>query len=228
MVGQKNLSKALLALAALYAVWGLSFGSFLFVVLVAAVVHMTTKSVVLALVFATVIAFAQNEKFQRMFWDTRAEQAKQNLALLKASALSGMEGFQARDPESISQRIEMSRGPAPFAPKIASPTGVLESPDILNNVPLQPIEELMADGQPGASIPASAKARVMIYPPAEGFVPAAGLSQEVAPMVNPYLQNGEDHEGVNTALIPKGTDMPSPDVAPTEMASMGPASAPAF
>ena len=212
MVKQKEMMNALLAALAVYAVWGVSFGSFLFVVLAGAIVQMMTKSLPAALLLATVVAFSQNPKFALMFMDSRTAAARANLMALEAEAAAGgaeaVEGFQARDPKSIAERIEMSRAGAPLRPKIASPTGVLESPSILDNVPLKPLQELTSDAQPGASIPASAKARVLIYPVPESFVPAPQASEDRAPMVNPYLQNGPDNLGVAAALIPKGTDIP--------------------
>jgi hypothetical protein len=68
------------------------------------------------------------------------------------------------------------------------------------------MQELASEALPGASIPASAKARVLIYPPAEGFVPAPKESEERGPKENPYLQNGPDQEGVDVSLLEKGTD----------------------
>jgi hypothetical protein len=90
---------------------------------------------------------------------------------------------------------------------IANVTGVLESASILDNTPLQPMEELAAQALPGASIPASAKGRVLINPPAEGFVPAPNGSQETGPKENPYLHNGPDYGSVDASLLEKGTDV---------------------
>jgi hypothetical protein len=115
-----------------------------------------------------------------------------------------------------------------MAQKVETVTGVLESPSILDNVPLHPMQELMSDATPGASIPASAKARVIINPPAEGFVPAPKESQERALKRQPYLQNGEDEEGVEAALISKGTDMTEPEVPSNELPSTMAGEAPAF
>lgn len=118
------------------------------------------------------------------------------------------EGFTsgAKAPEAVQHRLEEVRGAAPLKPVIANVTGVLESASILDNTPLQPMEELAAQALPGASIPASAKGRVLINPPAEGFVPAPNGSQEVGPKENPYLHNGPDYGGIDTSLLEKGTD----------------------
>jgi hypothetical protein len=75
------------------------------------------------------------------------------------------------------------------------------------------MQELTSDALPGASIPASAKARVLIYPPAESFVPAPNGSEERTVREVPYLQNGPDHAGVQTSLFDKGTDLPIEEVA---------------
>lgn len=119
---------------------------------------------------------------------------------------SPIEPFQVKDAASVQQRLEGVHTKAPLQPKVANVTGVLESPSILDNVPLQPMQELASEALPGASIPASAKARVLIYPPAEGFVPAPKESEERGPKENPYLQNGPDQEGVDVSLLEKGTD----------------------
>jgi hypothetical protein len=224
MAKQNEMVNALLAIVAIYAVWGLSYGSFLFVILVGAIVQMLTKSMPAALLIGTVVAFSQNQKFALMFMDSRMAAARKNLLDLEATAAT--EGFQARDPKSIADRIEVSHTGAPLQPKVSSPTGVLESPSILDNVPLKPMQELTSDAQPGASIPASAKARVLIYPVPESFVPAPQASQDHTPMENPYLQNGPDDMGVSAALLNKGTDIPV-EVAANDVQGMT-AEAPAF
>ncbi len=140
---------------------------------------------------------------------------------------SPLEPFQVKDPVSVQKRLEEVRTKAPLQPKVENVTGVLESPSILDNVPLRPMQELTADALPGASIPASAKARVLIYPPAEGFVPAPNASEERGPKENPYLQNGHDSEGVETSLMDRGTDMPVQEAA-ADLAAAQAGSAPAF
>lgn len=117
-------------------------------------------------------------------------------------------GDYPKDPASVHARIEAVKGGAPLKPKVETITGVLESPTILDAAPLQPLEKLSSEALPGATIPASAKARVAIYAPAEETV-AKESSTEKAPLENPYLQKGPDEEGTMIALIPKGTDFPS-------------------
>jgi len=128
-----------------------------------------------------------------------------------------------KDALSVSQRVENIKGQAPLAPKIASPTGVLESPDILSSAPLLPMDTLAAEGLPGATIPASAKARVIINPPPEESMPRDNNPNR-ALMENPYLQNGPDKECVGTALFKVGTDLSADnggDVIPSLLTGSG-------
>ena len=137
----------------------------------------------------------------------------------------GVEAFQARDPVSVQARLEQVKV---ASPKIASITGVLESPNILNNTPLQAIDELANEGVPGASIPASSNGRGLIYPPAEGTIPAPSGSIHKNPVANPYLHNGHDSVGIEVSLSPKGTDMVAVEVLPNEMAGVSIGAGPAF
>lgn len=194
--------RAALAVAALYLATKLSFKYLILYLLAAALVQMYTRRVEISLAAFVLIAFLV---------PNRIDQALD--AAPRASAGRAPESFQEKNAETITARLEANRV---GVPKVQVVTGVLESPSILDNVPLNPAQELTSDAQPGASIPASAKARVLIYPPAEGFVPAPKESRERPPMENPYLQNGEDVEGVGAALIVKGTDIPSPDVIASE------------
>ena len=129
------------------------------------------------------------------------------------------EGFQARDPISIHQRIEKNKMTAPLNPK-ATITGVLESPEILDSLQISPV--LPAE-QGGAmhSRHAALKAGENIPTPPE--LTPTSTSVEHAPVSNPVLQNGPDIEGIFTALIAKGTALfkgqPSTDV---KGASSGP------
>jgi len=154
---------------------------------------------------------------------------KKAMSTAEATARNLQEGFANTDGAvDIHARIVKEHTGQPLAPKVEKITGVLESPDILDNVPLMPYQELMSDALPGASIPASAKARVAIYTPAEGFVDAPKQSKESPPKENPYLQDGEDYESVEAAMIAKGTDLPPPEVASNEMAAVQPIGPAAF
>jgi hypothetical protein len=143
------------------------------------------------------------------------------------SPMAGSEGFQVKDPLSIHARIETVRNDGPLKPKVANVTGVLESPSILDNAPLMGMQELANEALPGRSIPASAKARVLIYPPAEGFTSPANASVEMPVKQNPVLQAGNDYEGEQVALLPKGTDMPV-DMPSSEVAGAASGAAPPF
>jgi len=118
-----------------------------------------------------------------------------------------VEGFQARDPVSVHTRIETVKSKAP---KVENITGVLESAHILDNSPLQ---AMPTDGLPGASIPASAKARVLIYPPSEETMPAPKESVRLDPKTNPYLHTGQDRLAEEVSLAQKGTDLYAEDSA---------------
>ena len=120
------------------------------------------------------------------------------------------EGFQARDPVDVHTRIENVKGNAPLKPKVENITGVLESPHILDNTPLQ---GMPGDGLPGASIPASARARVLIYPPSEETMPAPKESVRLDPKTNPYLHTGQDRLAEEVSMAQKGTDLYAEDSA---------------
>ena len=120
------------------------------------------------------------------------------------------EGFQARDPVNVHTRIETVKGKAPLNPKVENITGVLESPHILDNTPLQ---GMPGDGLPGSSIPASARARVLIYPPSEETMPAPKESVRLDPKTNPYLQTGQDRLAEEVSMAQKGTDLYAEDSA---------------
>ncbi len=122
-----------------------------------------------------------------------------------ATAIDPVEGFQARDPVNVHTRIETVKVKAP---KVENITGVLESAHILDNSPLQGMPE---DGLPGASIPASAKARVLIYPPSEETMPAPNESVRLDPKTNPYLHTGQDRLAEEVSLAEKGTDLYADD-----------------
>ena len=111
------------------------------------------------------------------------------------------EGFQAKDPISIHQRIEKNKTAAPLNPKTTI-TGVLESPEILDSLQISPV--LPAE-QGGAmhSRHAALKANDNIPTPPE--LTPTSTSVEHTPSANPFLQNGPDIEGIFTALIAKGT-----------------------
>jgi len=135
----------------------------------------------------------------------------------------GIEAFQVKDPVSIQARIESVKQKAPPVEKV---TGVLESTNILDSEPLLPMDTLAKEGVPGASIPASAKARVLIYPPSEISVGRPNGSVNANPVANPFLQNGEDSTGVETSLFERGTDGMDKDASLSNVEGLGNAAQP--
>jgi hypothetical protein len=131
----------------------------------------------------------------------------------------GIEAFQTKDAPSIHTRLEEVRR---IQPKVEPITGVLESPNILDNMPLQAMETLTKEGVPCASIPASAKARVLIYPKAEGFVPASNMSVERNLVANPTLMDGADVEAENSALASGIEELNPAEIGGAEFASAEP------
>jgi hypothetical protein len=145
---------------------------------------------------------------------------KQFNMLFRGPEPVGIEAFQTKTAPSIQARLEGVRTSVPLAPKVQAITGVLESPNILDNMPLQAMETLTKEGVPCTSIPASAKARVLIYPKTEGFVPARNGGEENTMRAAPYLQGGADSEAEVGALAHDLTDLPPPDVSTDELAGM--------
>ena len=88
------------------------------------------------------------------------------------------------------------------------------------------MQELANEGVPGASIPASAKARVLIYPPAEESIPAPSESIALMPKDNPYLQTGQDRLAQEVAMAQKGTELYAQDSASLDGVAAG--AGPAF
>ena len=112
------------------------------------------------------------------------------------------EPFQMKvEPEAVVKRLQEVK--VTLARQTDGPTGVLESAHILDSEPLFSAKDLAAEALPGASIPASTKARVAIFAPEEKTVAATGV-RVADPTANPVLQNGPDIEGIGSALMPNG------------------------
>jgi hypothetical protein len=112
------------------------------------------------------------------------------------------EGFQAKDPISIHQRIEAAANKQQPPSMI---TGVLESPDILDNLQIAKLDEA---GAARRVQPAGAKGVAEPIPTPKDSadeLPASGSYERRVPIANPPLQNGPDNQGILTALIAKGT-----------------------
>jgi hypothetical protein len=191
----KNVTVAMIVATTAYSLYANSLGTTLTAVGLAAVVFALSKSFIAALVVLVLAVFMKDI----------------NRMIMPKKEPMGVEAFQARDPVTVQERLEQVKIAAPLAPKIQNITGVLESASILDNTPLQGMHELANEGVPGASIPASAKARVLIYPPSEATVPVPSESVASVPMDNPYLQTGQDRLAEEVAMALKGTDLYAPD-----------------
>jgi hypothetical protein len=187
----KNITVGLIVLTTAYSLYAKNLSTTLTAVGLAAIVYAVSKSFVAALVVILLAVFMKDIN---------------RLIMPKP-----LEAFQARDPATVQHRLEEVKTTAPLAPKVQAITGVLESASILDNTPLQGMQELSNEGVPGASIPASAKARVLIYPPPEATVPAPSESVASVPKNNPYLQTGQDRLAEEVAMAQRGTDLYAPD-----------------
>ena len=159
--------------------------------------YLVTKSV------STVAIIFIGAALLRLFIVPRAINPALPGSEMKASVYTQQqrEGFQAKDPISIHQRIEKNKAGAPLNPK-ATITGVLESPEILDSLQISPVLPVEQGGAMHSSH-ATLKAKEIIPTPPE--LTPTSTSVEHAPLSNPVLQNGPDNEGILTALIAKGT-----------------------
>jgi len=226
---QSVLPVAIVLLAA-YNLYANKLGSALMTIGFAAVIFALTKS---KIAFAAILLLGAFQKQLMGLFEPRLVTYEQFKKI--------QEDFQVRDPVSIHTRIESVNTGEPLANKNALPadynilnssaqklntvTGVLESASILDNAPLIGMDQLGKEGVPGASIPSSAKARVLIYPPAEETVPAV-QREAMNPKDNPYLQTGQDRLAEEVAQAQRGTDLYAEDSA--EFKGVGAGAGPAF
>ncbi len=131
------------------------------------------------------------------------------------------EGFQAKDPITVHQRIEKTKQ---VTKKPDTITGVLESPNILGNLhisELRPNEEGFTNStQPALNTMNSAT----IPTPAESSMPQP-VSTESSVKMNPALITGEDPAAVETAMTNKGSNLYAPAAAESgAVDASGPAS----
>ena len=197
---------AAIGLVVAYSFYSQSLGVTLAAVGLGTVVYAVSKSLVGSLAVLALVVLMRDAN--RLFFGKR-----EPMGVMEGGATIGapMEGFQARGPVSVHERIEEVKQPGPLAPKVHGVTGVLESASILDNHPLQGMQELANEGVPGASIPASAKARVLIYPPSEDSIPAPKETAFLEPKNNPYLQTGQDRLAEEVAHAQRGTDLYAQD-----------------
>lgn len=131
------------------------------------------------------------------------------------------EGFQAKDPITIHQRITEKKQPVGKPDTI---TGVLESPSVLGNLhisELRPNEE----GFTNSTQPALNTMNTTTIPtPAESSMPQP-VSSDAAVKQNPALITGADPAAVETAMTNKGSALYAPAAAETgSVGGAGPAS----
>jgi hypothetical protein len=212
---EKNFALGLMTLISAYSLYAKSLSTTLTAVGLAAVVYALSKSSAAALVLLILAVFIKD--INRVISPRREPMGVETVS---------MEGFQAKDPITVQKRLEDVKVGAPLQPKVQVITGVLESASILDNTPLQGVQELANEGVPGASIPASAKARVLIYPPPEDSIPAPSESMALTPKDNPYLQTGQDRLAQEVAMAQKGTELYAQDSA--SYAGVGSGAGPAF
>jgi hypothetical protein len=202
-VSKKEILQALIVVVGAYILYSKPLGTALAALGVGAVLFAFTRMEEAVLLVFAVALFAKSV----------------NKVFVQSPLRSGQEeGFQAHDATTVQARLENVKGVAPLAPKVEQITGVLESANILDNSPLQAMD--YGEGAPGASIPASAKARVLIYPVAEESIPAPSGSIETPPMANPVLQNGQDYTGIETAMAREGARLPREEIGASEMAGV--------
>lgn len=187
-----------------YSLYSQPVGSALTAIGLAAIIYAVTKSLSGALVILVAALFFKN--YNNIFGVSPKPFAPKIM-------MAPVEPFQVKDPVSVQARIESVKTERPLAPKVEVVTGVLESASILDNTPLKGIDELAAEGVPKASIPASAKARALIYPPSETSMPAPKASIFMGMKDNPYLQTGQDRLAEEVSLAQKGTDLYADDSA---------------
>jgi hypothetical protein len=133
-------------------------------------------------------------------------------------AIKGVEAFQPKDPVSIHQRLATGKKGEPLQPKVNKIQGVLGAPSILNSLQISQIDSFES-GASTQTLPATVGINENIRTPAEGFVPNVPSPDLGAPRGNPYLQNGEDKEGVSKAL---GKTLLTSDMHEEAGATVGP------
>jgi hypothetical protein len=119
------------------------------------------------------------------------------------------EGFQAKDPITIHQRIVKEKV---AAPPVNTVTGVLESPNILGNLHVSQVNA-SEEGFTNSTQPAPNSMSAPAIPtPAESSVPQP-TSTDAGVRMNPALIGGEDQASVETAMTNKGSALYAPAAA---------------
>jgi len=219
---EKDGMLAATVLVSAYSLYSQPIGSALTAIGLAAVIFAVTKSLSGALVILVAALFFKN--YSSIFGASPQP-------FTPAITMKNVEQFKNKDAETVQARVETIHTGQPLAPKVEVITGVLESPSILSNAPLKAAEEKHVgaydnEGAPTTGIPASAKARVLIYPPSESTVPAPKESIFMGLKDNPYLQTGQDRLAEEVSLAEKGTDLYADDSA--SLGGVGGGAGPAF
>ena len=115
------------------------------------------------------------------------------------------EGFQAKDPVTVHQRIVDEKTKGPLNPKVEDVTGVLESAKILDSLQIANLNKAESGGS-SSTLPASLNGLPPIRTPREEEI-IKDTFRDLGPRGNPFLQNGADDTSVNTALSSRGADL---------------------
>ena len=204
MKSDLNITLGLLGVTSLYVLFFCPIGYTLLTVSFAVMAFVVTGDMKAALGAVVLMIFL------RWFGNVMKPQPK---IVVKATT---QEGFQAKDPITIHQRIAAQKKDVP---KVRDVTGVLESPEILDSMHIAPLKA-EEEGFANMTMPALANSNTPINTPDESSMPAKP-SPDTTPMSNPYLQNGPDAEAVNTAMTPKGNSFAP--VTTTSGMNVGPA-----
>jgi len=192
----------LIVVAALYAALTFPFGLLGLTVVVSAAVFLVYKSVTYVAATLVVMIIA---RYLTLLLKPTPLQNIAGFGSLKDGFKNKKEGFQPRDPVSIHQRVTGEKAPGPLEPKVQDITGVLESAKILDSLQIANLNKAESGGS-SSTLPASLSGIPPIRTPREEEI-IKNTFNDMAPRGNPFLQNGEDHSSVNTALSSRGADL---------------------
>jgi len=205
-----NITLALLGISGLYIFFYYPLGYAILTASIAVVAYLVTNEMTAALGVAVFMIFLR--------WIGNVLQPVAAAPTKRVDA-AGKEGFQAKDPITIHQRIAKAKTTA--AP-VRGVTGVLESPSILGSLHIGTLSR-EEEGFTNSTLPASVNAPSTGIPtPAESSVPV-NASPDNAPMSNPALITGADPDAVQTAMANKGSALASPAAANMAATTSGPA-----
>jgi hypothetical protein len=189
-----NITLPLLGVSGLYIFFYYPLGYAILTASIAVVAYVMTNELTASLGVAVFMIFLR--------WIGNALQPiTSSSAAARVAAAAGKEGFQAKDPITIHQRITKEKS---AVPPVRGVTGVLESPSILGSLHIGTLSR-EEEGFTNSTLPASVNAPSTGIPtPAENSVPANG-SPDTAPMSNPALITGADPDAVQTAMVNKGS-----------------------